>query len=217
VTTPTLQQQAGQASPPPQQQAGQTVATVATVLASAVTVAAALAMLMPLLYFQRMREVEVRSILHIVMGHPPEASGITGPATERIWRLNLIRRAQFVVAAALRLHRDVDGAVSRRENPLTALLAGVERERRYYALHLAAGWNRTEAAAKVDTAVMELGLLLGWNTVRDSRTSRECLLADGRNFRADQMPKIGYPGMVHPHCRCYAGPPRPGAKLLPAA
>jgi hypothetical protein len=217
MTTPTLQQQAGQAPPPQQPQAGQTVAQVATVLAGATTVAAALAMLMPLLYFQRMREMEVRSILHVVLGHPPEATGISGPATERIWRLNLIRRAQYVVAAVLRLHREVDGAVSRGENPLTALLAGVERERRYYALHLLAGWNRMDAAARVDTAVMQVGLLLGWNTVIDSHTSPECLAANGHNFRADHMPKIGYPGAVHPHCRCYAGPPRPGANLLAAA
>jgi uncharacterized protein with gpF-like domain len=69
----------------------------------------------------------------------------------------------------------------------------------------------------VDTAVMQVGLLLGWNTVIDSHTSPECLAANGHNFRADHMPKIGYPGAVHPHCRCYAGPPRPGANLLAAA
>jgi hypothetical protein len=216
MTTPTLQQQAGQQPPPPPQQAGQTVAQVATVLAGATTVAAALAMLMQLVYFQRMREMEVRSVLGIVLGHPPEATGISGPATERIWRLNLIRRAQYVVAASLRLHNDVTGAVSRGENPVTALLDGVERERRYYAQHLLAGWNRMNAAAGVDTMVMQVGLLLGWNTVIDRRTSPECLAANGHNFRADHMPKIGYPGAVHPHCRCYAGPPRPGANLLPA-
>lgn len=187
------------------------------VLATATTVAGALAILGPLFLIQRMRRDELEAVLHIVMERPPEAQGISGPATEKIWRLNLIRRAQFVVAGARRLSADVTGAISQGQSPVSALAAGITRERRYYGLHLLAGWNRMDAAARVDTAVMEQGLLLGWNTVTDRRTSPECKAASGRNFRADRMPKIGYPGMVHPHCRCYPGPPRPGAKLLPAA
>ena len=67
---------------------------------------------------------------------------------------------------------------------------------------------------QVDMATMTYGLLLGWHTVIDKRTSAECYWANGQNFHADQMPAIGYPGAVHPHCRCYPGAPFPGGKLL---
>jgi hypothetical protein len=44
----------------------------------------------------------------------------------------------------------------------------------------------------------------------------ECRWANGRNYRADQMPVIGFPGAVHARCRCAASFPLPGAPLLPS-
>jgi len=70
------------------------------------------------------------------------------------------------------------------------------------------------AAAQVDTAVMDHGLLLGWHSVNDRRTSPECRAANRHNFRADDMPLIGFPGAVHPHCRCWPGAPFPGAPMV---
>ena len=150
----------------------------------------------------------------VVMAMPPEAAGFHGPATATAARTNLVRRAQFVVAAARRLQGDITGAISRREPVVTALLRGAQRERRYYGQHLQAMWNRASAAAQVDSEAMTHGDLLGWYTVLDSHTSPECRAADRHNFRASQMPLIGYPGAVHPHCRCRPGPPVPGAPMV---
>jgi hypothetical protein len=91
---------------------------------------------------------------------------------------------------------------------------GLQREQRFYGQQLVAGWNREKAGAAVDSASMEHGRLLGWHTVIDQRTSPECLAAAGHNFHADQMPAIGYPGMVHPNCRCFPGRPYPSGKLM---
>lgn len=70
----------------------------------------------------------------------------------------------------------------------------------------------------VDMAALQHGLLLGWYAHHDDRTTPECADADGKNFRADAMPLIGYPGTVHgSSCRCTPGAPFPGAPELPSA
>jgi hypothetical protein len=214
-------------TPPPPQQAPVviqvTAATeaalateAATVLAYAVTIEAALFYLRPRFRSAGIMPDALRGALEVVMGMPPERGGAYGPATARILRMNLARRAQFLVASARRLTADLRDARSRDENALRALADGITRERRYYGQHMQAIWNRMDAAAAVDSASMLYGRLLGWNTVLDSRTSPECRLADRHNFLADRMPLIGYPGMVHPHCRCWPSRPFPGAAILPS-
>lgn len=56
--------------------------------------------------------------------------------------------------------------------------------------------------------------LVGWQARMDSRTSPECAAANGLNFYADRPPAIGYPGAVHPHCRCRPRKPWPNAGLV---
>jgi hypothetical protein len=148
---------------------------------------------------------------------PPERLGAHGPATWNTIKLNLLRRAQFAVASSRRLAGDLASARSRNTSRGQALLDGISRERRYYGQHMGAIWNRMQAAARVDAAADAYGLLLGWYTVLDSHTSAECRAANGKNFRADNRPLIGYPGAVHPHCRCFPGMPHSGARLLPSA
>lgn len=212
---PATQPPPGQQAPPQQQADEQLALATAAVLASAVTPAAAVAALMPALTRAGMHETAVRLAIDVVMGMPHEKQGMIGPATRNVIRLNTLRRAQFLVSAARRVTADIRRAVSHDESVLAVVRAAASRERRYYGQHLTATWNRTDAAAKVDSAAMMLGtVLLGWNTVLDSHTSPECRAANGLNFRADIMPRIGYPGMVHPHCRCYPGRSRPGARLL---
>jgi hypothetical protein len=53
-----------------------------------------------------------------------------------------------------------------------------------------------------DRAARRHGLVLGWRAVMDARTSAECRRADGKNFSVASRPLIGWPGSVHPHCRC---------------
>lgn len=209
-----------QQQPPPPPDAGADAAAVAAIATALVTATTAAAALGSVAFLLRPRKIDRRAMygaLDVVMGMPPEQTGVTGSATLNARRTNLIRRAQFALAAARRLTSDVFEARARGEAIRTALAAGMARERRYFGQHREAIWNREKAAAQVDMMALTWGDLLGWNTVRDRRTSPECLAAHGANFHASATPLIGYPGSVHPHCRCYPGPPRIGARMLPSA
>lgn len=155
-------------------------------------------------------------VLGLVMQHPPPVTGIIGPASEQTSRMNMARRAQYVIAASKRVLGVVRDAKAKGQPVAAAVKDQLDRERRFYAMHQAAMWNRARAAGATDVAAAEYGQLLGWNTVVDAKTSPECKAADGWNYSAAAMPVIGFPGAVHPHCRCYPGPPRPGARLLPS-
>lgn len=188
--------------PPPPQQGSkqqQAVLAAAAVLATAATVADAVVILAPIFAALKIRREALHAALSVVMERPPDRTGFYGPATGHTARLNLVRRAQFLFNSARRfsevLARVASGAASPRE-----ILAQMALERRYYGQHQEALWTRMQAAARVDTAVMEHGLLLGWYSVNDARTSAECRAANRHNFRADDPPAIGYPGAVHPHC-----------------
>lgn len=132
-------------------------------------------------------------------------------AVQATYRTNLTRRASYLAQAA---HRITSGLARGPEAGLDA----VDRERRYLAQHLQADAARTVAAdqvaAQVRTLVRESRKtgstwngLLGWHAVMDARTSAECRRANGRNFDPAKLPRIGFPGSVHPHCRCRAVPP----------
>jgi SPP1 gp7 family putative phage head morphogenesis protein len=96
------------------------------------------------------------------------------------------------------------------------------RETRYFEQHKVAVERRLRSAALADVTRQLVADrdtpategLLGWRAVMDERTTNECRAANGQNFRADRMPTIGWPGAVHPHCRCSAAPAIPGAPLL---
>ena len=185
----------------------------AGVLATAATAAGAAAALASWFAAAGIETSALRRALDVVMGMPPDRAGFHGPAGAQAARLNLIRRAQFAVASARRLAADAVREAAGMGGPET--LAGqMNRERRYYGQHLEAMWNRARAAEQSDLAAADYGLLLGWYTHRDARTSPECLAADRRNFRVDKMPQIGFPGGVHLHCRCSPGPPFAGAPVV---
>jgi hypothetical protein len=208
-------------APPPTASQGQQdqalALAAAEALAGATTVAAAAGVLGALFAAAGIRRAALTAALSVVMGMPPDRAGFYGPATAQVARLNLIRRAQFLIASARRMTSVLASAASHGQNPLAALAAAAGDERRWYGQHLAAGWNRQRAAAQADSAAMTWGPVLGWYATVDSRTSLECWRADRHNFRADDMPVIGFPGMVHPHCRCMPGAPFPGAPVIGAA
>jgi hypothetical protein len=143
-------------------------------------------------------------------GPPPEPPGPTAAAQTA--DLNLLRRGQFVRTSGRRLQRDA--AAAKAAGRMQALQAGLARERRYYSMHLAAMWNRAVAAGKTDMAALEHGDLLGWLSKDDDRVSPECAFASGKNFYASRMPDIGFPGAVHPNCRCEAVAPWPRGGML---
>lgn len=204
MTTPAQTQQQ-----PTDQQLG---LAVASALVTAGTVATAVSVLAPLFIGIGVKRKALGAALDIVMNFPPSRTGFYGPATQQMARLNLIRRAQFVVNSSRRFAAD-QARVGSGGSP-AALLDAMTRERRYYGQHMQAIYQREMAAARVDSASMLYGRLLGWNTVRDSHTTPDCLAADGRNFYADKMPRIGYPGTVHATCRCWPGAPFPGAGMV---
>lgn len=153
----------------------------------------------------------------IVMQHLPPVTGVTGPASEQTSRMNTARRAQFAIASTVRVMNAMLVARAHGENATQAGEQQVERERRYYQQHLDAMRQRAIAAAEVDMAVLEYGPILGWKAVLDSHTSAECRAADRSNFYAARPPYIGYPGAVHPSCRCKPVAPWPGGRLLPGS
>lgn len=192
------------------------VTAVGTALIQAITVPAAMTMLAGMIRVSQIPRQALFSVLQVVMSHPPGQTGMFGPATTATERMNLQRRAQFVVAAARRVGAAITQARSEGRSVPQALADAIQRERRFYAQHLIATWQRSAAGAQVDMEAATRGLLLGWHATRDKRTSAECLAANGKNFYAGDMPVIGYPGAVHPHCRCQAGAAFPGASLLPS-
>jgi SPP1 gp7 family putative phage head morphogenesis protein len=139
-----------------------------------------------------------------------------GPAFKAEARNAAGWRALYIVAAVDRLTDAVDFGDWDR-----ALVA----EERYFEQHLEAEDNRLRVAQLVDLTaeVMQHRMtpltegLLGWRSVMDSRTTKECAFCNGKNFRADQMPMWGYPGSTHPRCRCSIVPAIPGAPLIPSA
>lgn len=212
---------AGIAPPPPGQETPQQeydeaalAQLLMVLLIVAISVAAVMAALRLRFRLSRDDEAGLTAAVGIVMDDPPGPQGIVGPASRNTSRLNLLRRAQFAVSAGRRLASDIRDARAHGRPVTQALADGLARERRYYGQHKTAMWQRSKASGAVDMAWLEHGDLLGWLAVMDSRTSAECRAASGRNFRASVMPSIGYPGAVHPHCRCMPVAPWPGGKML---
>lgn len=156
------------------------------------------------------------AVLTMVTEQPPAVTGVVGPASAQTSRVNAARRAQYVVAASKRVLAAAREARAKGGSMREAALAQIGRERRFYALHQQAIWNRAVAAGRTDMAAMEHGPLLGWLSVLDDRTSAECRSAHGKNYYASAMPDIGFPGSVHNSCRCLPSAPWPGGKMLPA-
>lgn len=155
------------------------------------------------------------AVAALVASWPHEALEGTGPAQRWAIRVNYLCRAQFFLAAARRVHAAIVAARSKDEPVTAAIRDALGRERRWMSQHVAASSQRVRAASAVDGMAATHGDLLGWNTVKDSRTTAECYAADKRNFHAARPPAIGYPGATHPNCRCYPSAPFKGAEVLP--
>lgn len=205
--------------PPPQQQPSglddpALPLAVAAVLVTATSAATAIETLKASFILTAAALAALSAVLGDVMQHPPPLTGIIGAASEQTSRMNAARRAQFVLAAARRVLGAVRDARAKGDPVAGAVRDQLTRERRFYAQHQAAMWNRAAAAGRTDMAAAEHGDLLGWLAVADKRTSAACKAASGRNFRASRMPAIGFPGAVHPSCRCQPCAPWPGGLML---
>ncbi len=166
-----------------------------------------------------------------------------GPASRAVARAEPIWRARYLVNAAKRMTRAylnpprVPGqrtpTVPPSSVPLIpgmpatptqwepqvktrddALRDAFDAERRHLAAHRAAQLRRADAARNVDQAAAVYGAVLSWQATRDARTTWDCAVLHGKNFRADEPPLGHYPGSVHAQCRCTVGPPVPGARIV---
>lgn len=110
-------------------------------------------------------------------------------------QLEATYRAHYVVSASRRL-KGLSGE---------RLEKAKRDEKRYFDQHLDAMKNRKKAATAVDRAKVRYGKELGWYAKMDAATSDECRQANGKNFSPERIPGIGFPGAVHPRCRCKPG------------
>lgn len=161
------------------------------------------------------------AVAALVTSGPREApfKGTPGPAARWATRANLLRRAQFFLAAARRTSQAVKTARSQNEPVMGAIRDALATEKRYMAQHAAASTGRVQAASAVDGAAATYGNLLGWQAIRDKRCTPGCAAASGKNFRADRPPMVeghpAFPGMVHgATCRCIPVKPFKGAAVL---
>lgn len=151
---------------------------------------------------------ETRPVLGRKVLAMPTASVASPDAVRNTARLNLVRRAQYLVNAARRVSA---GAANGQ------LGESIDAEQKLFAAHQAATRKRQEAGQTVAEAEASHGPVLGWYAVDDSRTTADCRRMDKRNFYAHEAPPIGYPGAVHPHCRCTPGRPHLDARGRPKA
>lgn len=228
MTTPAPPQQPAQAQqPPPQQDAAlddTALAVAVAALLAQLTVTAAygtsIAVLLAALKLRfklsHAAWQALGAVLTLVTEHPHPVTGVIGPASAQVSRMNAARRAQYVMAASKRVLGAAREARAHGTSVKDAVAGQLARERRFFEQHQAAMWFRAAAAGKIDMAVAVHGDLLGWYAVRgDGRTTPDCKAADKHNFYVSRPPDIGLPG-IGPHfgCRCEPGPPWPGGKLL---
>lgn len=158
----------------------------------------------------------VVAVVTLALSEPLQVGGVWTPSrtgeggAEDIVRARApFYRSAYIENAVKRVHENVRKG--------STLEDSIDRERTFFRQHITSQRNRVRAARDVDRAASRFGLLLGWYTTMDSRTSPECLAANGKNFRVDDIPTIGYPGAVHAFCRCKAGRPHRRAALLATA
>lgn len=113
---------------------------------------------------------------------------------------NIHRRAAYIVNAVRRMNT----ALTTHQAP--TIRATWNQELNHLAAHLQANHKRNESAINLARRWKHAGHpdLMGWQALLDGNTSPECAEASGRNFDPTVVPTIGYPGSVHPHCRCAA-------------
>lgn len=192
-----------QPAPPPQQATTQQrTAALAALLATVLPLAALVA------GFATLTGLPKPVALRLLEQTPARlAANITGPAARAVATAEPTYRAAYLLNAADRIRAAIASGRTAEE----ALAA----EQRFTAAHTAAQANRAAAASAVDhVAARQRSLILGWRAVKDSRTTAECAAADGKNFDVLHPPAIGYPGMVHPHCRCRAVAAFAGAGMV---
>lgn len=122
---------------------------------------------------------------------------------------DLYFRAAYIVKASRRVQKGLNAG-----KQLPAILSG---ENVYYRKHELARTQRAKAGRRAAVAAQLYGNVLGWYLNPRLNNEIECITAAGNNFKADSVPKIGLPGLVHMNCfpagTLVGGPPRNAAML----
>lgn len=195
-----------QQQPPPPKSDATLITIIAGALAINASAQATATTLSPLI------GIPVPSLLLVLLlseSKPPTYGIATLPsatAMSESQRLEVTYRAQYILAASRRVAAALKAGVDRQ--------TAIDREKVYFKQHLDAIANRKMSASQVDDAARRYGPNLGWHATLDNRTSPECRAANGKNFDVTHRPAIGYPGAVHPYCRCKAGKPFTTSKTV---
>lgn len=160
---------------------------------SASGLAALLALLVP--WGFRIDVVKVAYKISMTRGTGTETRRM-GPAELAAVRQAATYRAWFIQNSAARMQARMAQGES--------LADAARAEAAYLTAHQRAQARRRHAARQVDAAAAKYGRVLQWSARMDTRTTAECRAADGHVFKADAGTLIGWPGAVHPFCRCRA-------------
>lgn len=215
-------QQPAQQPPPAQQLSRQAIQAISGALSGALMPTMAIAALKKLLpLFGIAREIKAAQADKALLMALRELERFTPPVQralsfvqDDVIELNNERRAAYLANATRRIAEALAQAEQQGESPQDAEAKARSAEDRYHNQHVQASMQRTLAATEIDGYAARYGGLLGWYARHDDRTTAECEEADGKNFRVDNPPNIGYPGIVHMNCRCRPGPPHPGGEEM---
>lgn len=150
----------------------------------------------------------VETRIDVLPNNKPSAQGLS--ASTDVMRAARAReahyRAAYMAKAAGRIHHELVSGT-----PVRTALAD---ESLHYRSHAKARRNRLDTAGGVAKNALIFGDLLGWYRDPFSNSEAECIAASGNNFSATKGTLIGFPGAVHPHCRCHSGPPHEGGRMV---
>lgn len=221
MTTPAAQTQ----PTAPQPSTTQQVLTDAVIVAGLATLLAAVTPSLPSITSllmrsrQRVSRTAATAAARIVLQWAQPDTEPLGAAGRRMQRLNIQRRAQYLLAAARRITQQLGT-----DRSPDAVAGAISRELQYWRQHVQAGTRREQAAALADSTATTGGVpvqaggkpvtVLGWRAVIDNRTDAACRAANGKNWILQRPPRIGIPGTVHPACRCMPVPPYPTRRLV---
>lgn len=189
-------------------------ATVSAALAGITGVTAAV---MKKIFTERKFGAFITDALKAVPAPAPEGNAAEG-VSESVQRLageeQARARAAYLVTATIRL------AKAYATGDLDTVTKAKAREDKLLTAHKDAVAHRDEQLKQLADAVAgtepdaDGRVLMGWYGDDNPNQCARCAAADGRNFDALAPPPIGWPGWVHPHCFCEAGPPHKSAKLV---
>jgi len=115
-------------------------------------------------------------------------------------------QAAYLVTATVRL------AEANATGDADTMRAAHDREDQLFDAHIAAQEQRAAAAEVLAAEIEDVDpdddgeVLFGWHGEQGA-CEHGCREAHGRNFNALVRPRIGYPGQVHPNCKCSFGEP----------